>query len=285
MLVKKMLRTAWLYKAQFISMILMVMLGVGVFVGFNMEWASIERNMFSFFDDCNFADYRLVNERGYSAEDAEKIADIEGVDSVGRFLTVNVDVKNAAGNSVALAVTTNFNVSSFVLTSGDEYDPKSADGVWISDRYAAKNGIKKGDAISFVYGNAEITGKIKGFIKAAEQMICVRDKTQLMPDFSTHGYAYVSPALYKNATGLDYYPQINVVSDLQKDDFSEKVNAALGKTTIVLTKEDTIAYSQAEGEVDEGKTMGSVLPALFLLIGLLTMVTTMHRLTAKEKRR
>ena len=43
MLVKKMLRTAWLYKAQFISMILMVMLGVGVFVGFNMEWASIEK--------------------------------------------------------------------------------------------------------------------------------------------------------------------------------------------------------------------------------------------------
>ena len=264
-------------------MILMVMLGVGVFVGFNMEWASIEKNMFSFFDDCNFADYRLVNERGYSAEDAEKIADIGGVDSVGRFLTVNVDVKNAAGNSVALAVTTNFNVSSFVLTSGDEYDSESADGVWISDRYAEKNGIKKGDAISFVYGKAEITGKIKGFIKAAEQMICVRDKTQLMPDFSTHGYAYVSPALYKNATGLDYYPQINVVSDLKKDDFSEKVNAALGKTTIVLTKEDTIAYSQAEGEVDEGKTMGSVLPALFLLIGLLTMVTTMHRLTAKEK--
>ena len=171
MLVKKMLRTAWLYKAQFISMILMVMLGVGVFVGFNMEWASIEKNMFSFFDDCNFADYRLVNERGYSAEDAEKIADIEGVNFVGRFLTVNVDVKNAAGNSVALAVTTNFNVSSFVLTSGDEYDPESADGVWISDRYAEKNGIKKGDTISFVYGKAEITGKIKGFIKAAEQMI------------------------------------------------------------------------------------------------------------------
>ena len=77
MLVKKMLRTAWLYKAQFISMILMFMLGEGVFVGFNMAWASIEKNMFSFFDDCNFADYRLVNERGYSAEDAEKIADIE----------------------------------------------------------------------------------------------------------------------------------------------------------------------------------------------------------------
>ena len=165
MLAKKMLRTAWLYKAQFISMILMVMLGVGMFVGFNMEWASIEENMFSFFDDCHFSDYRLVNERGFSAEDAEKISKIEGVDSVGRFLSVNADVKNGGGNSVTLAVTTNPEVSSFVLIDGEKYDPESTDGVWISDRYA------------------EITGTVKGFIKAAEQMICVRDKTQLMPDF------------------------------------------------------------------------------------------------------
>ena len=283
MLVKKMLRTAWQYKAQFISMILMVMLGVGMFVGFNMEWASIEKNMFSFFDDCRFADYRIVNERGYSAADAEKIFAIDGVDAVSRFLTVNVDVKNTDGNSVALAVTTNFDVSSFILMSGEKYDPNSTDGVWLSDRYAEKNGVKKGDSISFVYGSAEIKGTVKGLIKAAEQMICVRDETQLMPDFSTHGYAYVSPALYKNALGFEYYPQINVISALEKDVFSEKVNEALGKTTIVLTKNDTVAYSQAEGEVDEGKSMGSILPALFLLIGLLTMVTTMHRLTAKEK--
>lgn len=283
MLVKKMLRTAWQYKAQFISMILMVMLGVGVFVGFNMEWVSIEENMFSFFDECNFADYRLVNEFGYSESDAKKIEEIEGVDAVSRFLTVNVDVKDTDGNSLAVAVTKNFGVSSFVLISGEAYDPESEDGIWLSDRYAGENDIKNGDSISFVYGGMEIKGRVKGLIKAAEQMICVRDETQLMPDFTTHGYAYVSPVLYKKALGFEYYPQINVISELEKDVFSERVNAALGKTTVVLTKEDTVAYSQAEGEADEGKSMGSILPALFLLIGLLTMVTTMHRLTAKEK--
>ncbi len=283
MLVKKMLRTAWQYKAQFISMILMVMLGVGVFVGFNMEWVSIEENMFSFFDECNFADYRLVNEFGYSESDAKKIEEIEGVDAVSRFLTVNVDVKDTDGNSLAVAVTKNFGGSSFVLISGEAYDPESEDGIWLSDRYAGENDIKNGDSISFVYGGMEIKGRVKGLIKAAEQMICVRDETQLMPDFTTHGYAYVSPVLYKKALGFEYYPQINVISELEKDVFSERVNAALGKTTVVLTKEDTVAYSQAEGEADEGKSMGSILPALFLLIGLLTMVTTMHRLTAKEK--
>ena len=283
MLFKKMLRTAWQYKAQFISMILMVMLGVGVFVGFNMEWVSIEHNMFSFFKDSRFADYRLVDEKGYTEEDLKKIAEIDGVDSAARFLTVNVDVKGKEGDSVALAVTTNPEVSLFVTISGDEYDENSADGVWLSDRYAGENDIKLGDEVAFAYRNVEIKGTVKGLIKAGEQMICVRDKTQLMPDFSTHGYAYVSPVLYEKTVGFGYYPQINVISELDKDGFSEKVHAALGKTTVVLTKDDTIAYSQAEGEADEGKTMGSILPSLFLLIGLLTMVTTMHRLTAKEK--
>ncbi len=283
MLVKKMLRTAWQYKAQFISMVLMVMLGVGMFVGFNMEWASIEENMFSFFEDSKFADYRLVSEKGYSEDDLGKIAALDGVKAASRFLSVNVDIKDTGGDSVALAVTTDPAVSSFVLISGEAYDGSSADGIWLSDRYAEENGVSVGDTVTFVYRNTEISGKVKGLIKAAEQMICVRDKTQLMPDFATHGFAYISPVMYEKALGFAYYPQINVISSLEKDDFSENVNKALGQTTVILTKDETLSYSQAEGEVSEGKAMGSILPALFLLIGLLTMVTTMHRLTAKEK--
>ncbi len=283
MLVKKMLRTAWQYKAQFISMVLMVMLGIGMFVGFNMEWASIEENMFSFFEDSNFADYRLVSEKGYSDDDLGKIAALDGVKAASRFLSVNVDVKDTRGDSVALSVTTNPAVSSFVLISGEAYDKSSADGIWLSDRYAGENGVSVGDTITFVYRNTEISGKVKGLIKAAEQMICVRDKTQLMPDFATHGFAYISPVMYEKALGFAYYPQINVISSLENDDFSEKVNEALGQTTVILAKDETLSYARAESEVSEGKAMGSILPALFLLIGLLTMVTTMHRLTAKEK--
>ncbi len=41
MLLKKLWRTMGLYKAQFISMVIMIALGVGMFVGFNMEWISL----------------------------------------------------------------------------------------------------------------------------------------------------------------------------------------------------------------------------------------------------
>lgn len=272
-----------LYKAQFISMILMIALGIGVFVGFNMEWVSIEKNMTSFFRDTGYADYRVVSEAGFSEDDFNKIAAIEGVNQATRYLSVNADVKEKDGDNVALTVTTDEQVSGFLVTEGEAYDKTSKDGIWLSDKYAASNDIKIGDNLTFVYKNIEIKGAVKGLIKAGEYMICVRDESQLMPDYTTYGFAYISPALYRDAANIEFYPQINMISDLEKKDLIEKVDRALGSTVMVYTKDETISYSEAKGEATEGKTMGSILPVLFLLIAVLTMVTTMHRLTAKEK--
>ena len=44
-----------------------------------------------------------------------------------------------------------------------------------------------------------------------------------------------------------------------------------------------MVYKEAMGESTEGKTMGSIMPVLFLAIAILTMVTTMHRIATKEK--
>ena len=123
-------------------------------------------------------------------------------------------------------------------------------------------------------------------------MVCVQDSTQLMPDFKMFGFAYISPAAYEKicrAAGLPVatYAQINVrVNDYEefsKQKFSEAVNAALGKTMFILSKEESSSYALAHGEVEEGQTMGAVLPVLFLAIAVLTMITTMHRIAAKEK--
>lgn len=283
MLFKKLWRTMGLYKAQFISMIIMITLGIGVFVGFNMEWVSIEENTSAFFEKTGLADYRIVSESGITEEDAEKVSAMNGVSEVSRFLSVNVDVKEQEGDSVALTVTENEAVSGFLVMDGEDYDRESADGIWLSERYAEANGVRLGDRLTFLYKGLEISGKVVGLIKAGEYMICVRDETQLMPDYDTHGFAYISPAMYEKAAGGAYYPQLNVLSKLDKKEFVEALDGTLSTTLLVLSKDENISYSGAQGESEEGKTMGSVMPVLFLLIAVLTMVTTMHRLTAKEK--
>ena len=153
MLIRKLFRTAWGYKAQFISMIIMITLGMGMFLGFNMEWATIEHDTFKFFDQTRYADYRLYSQEGFTSGDLEKISQIDGVDSATRFLSVNLDIKGEKNKSLALDVSENYTVSTFTVMQGAEYDENS-DGFWLSDKFASLNGYSFGR-----YLNARISGR------------------------------------------------------------------------------------------------------------------------------
>ncbi len=283
MLIRKLFRTAWQYKAQFFSMILMIAIGIGVFLGFNIEWKSIETDVTNFFEATKYADFRLYSETGFSAEEVEKIKDIDGVDEATRFLSVLVSEKGTDQKTLTLHVSEDYTVSTMMIMSGKEYD-ENADGFWLSDRYADANGISLGDTLTLTYMNLEISGEVLGLVKSGEEMICVADSNQLMPDYKTHGFAYISPVKYASLLGpMAIYPQINILSDMEKADLEEAVKDALGTTIMVVAKEDDMVYSEAMGESEEGKTMGSILPVLFLAIAVLTMTTTMHRIAANEK--
>ena len=282
MLTRKLFRTAWGYRAQFISMILMITLGMGMFLGFNMEWKTIEVDTFRFFDQTKYADYRLYSEKGFSEDDIDKIADIDGVDAATRYFTNNLDIKGEKNKSLALDVSENYTVSTFTVTSGAAYD-ENGDGFWLSDKFASANGYKIGDDLTLEFQGTEITGDIVGLIKAGEHMICVADKNQMMPDYTTFGFAYASPKKLRESLGGDSYTQINLISGVKKSELEERVCEKLGRTIMVSPKDDHVVYKESQGEAEEGKTMGSVLPVLFLLIAILTMVTTMHRIATKEK--
>ena len=319
MLIRKLLRTAWSYKAQFLSMIIMMTLGIGIFLGFNMEWKTIEYDVGKFFEETKYADYRLYSESGFTKDDLEKIASIDGVDAATRYLSVNLEIKGESKKALALDVSENYTVSTFTLMSGDGYD-ENGDG-WLSDKFARLNNIEIGDALTLEFQGLDIESRVVGLIKAGEHMICLADSNQVMPDFNTFGYAYISPAklgaiirekalhtvkdeLQKAGIPAEMvneqaetmltdemlteetdkvFPQINLLSGLDKSELEEAVKEKLGKTMMVVSKDDHTVYKEAMGEATEGKAMGSILPVLFLAIAILTMVTTMHRIATQEK--
>ena len=320
MLTRKLLRTAWSYKAQFISMIIMMTLGIGIFLGFNMEWKTIEYDTSRFFEDTKYADYRLYSETGFSKDDLEKIASIDGVNTATRYLSVNLEIKGDSKKALALDVSESFTVSTFTLMSGEDYDENS-DGIWLSDKFAKRNSIEIGDTLTLEFQGLDMQGKVVGLIKAGEHMICLADSNQLMPDYTTFGYAYISPVklnailrekvqnsiadeMQKAGVPAEtaktqaeamltdemleqaadkVFSQINLRSDLAKAALEDAVKDKLGRMIMVVPKDDHVVYQQAMGEAKEGKAMGSILPVLFLAIAILTMVTTMHRVATKEK--
>ena len=320
MLLRKLLRTAWSYKAQFISMIIMMTLGIGIFLGFNMEWKTIEYDVGNFFEQTKYADYRLYSETGFTKDDLKKIASINGVEAATRYLSVNLEIKGDSKKSLALDVSENYTVSTFTLIDGAEYD-ENGDGIWLSDKFANLNNIKLGDTLTLEFQGLDIESKVVGLIKSGEHMICLADSNQVMPDYNMFGFAYISPAklsaiirekalntvkdeLQKASVPDEMineqaetmltdeilseavdkaFPQINLLSDLEKTELEDAVKEKLGKTLMVVSKEDSAVYKEAMGEATEGKAMGSILPVLFLAIAILTMVTTMHRIATQEK--
>lgn len=281
MLTRKLFRTAWQYKPQFISMIIMITIGVGIFLGFNIEWKSIEADTSAFFEDTKYADYRLYADTGFSEGEVENIQSIDGVDAATRYLSVNVGIKDTK-KSLSLNISDNYTVSTMLITDGEGYD-SSSDGIWLSDKFAEANGIGLGDAMTLTYRGAEISGEVVGLAKSGENMICVADQNQLMPDYESFGFAYISPEKLEGVLGFTFYPQIHVISDMEKGELEKAVKDSLGKTILVTSKDEHTAYAGAQSEAEEGKTMGSILPVLFLAIAILTMVTTMHRIAANEK--
>ena len=285
MLRRKLFRTMGRYKAQFLSMIIMIALGVGVFLGFNMEWYTLDRDASRTYAATGFADYRIMADGIFTRKDLDEVLAVEGVEKAALFLRVNVAVEGDT-DLLGLSVTSDPAVSGLYVTSGRPYDPET-EGLWLSDQYAAKNGVELGDELTLTYGSSfgslRITAPVVGLAKASEYLICLQDDTQLMPDYSSYGFVYMTPNMLREALPVEYYPQINLISDLEKKDLVPLLDEALGRTCLVLSKDETVSWAETQGEINEGVTMGSILPVLFLAIAILTMVTTMHRLTASEK--
>ncbi len=262
-------------------MIIMIAIGVGIFLGFNIEWKSLEEDAFSFLEDTGYADFRIYSENGFTEDEIKAVAAIDGVDAATRYLNVNVGVKGTK-KSLALNVSESYNVSTMTVTDGAEYD-EGSNGIWLSDKFAAANNIKLGDELTLTYAGVEITGETAGLIKSGENLICVADENQLMPDYTSFGFAYITPKALENALGGAFYPQINIISDMDKAELEKEIKAATGTTFLVTSKNEHYSYAGVLSEAEEGKAMGSVLPVLFLAIAVLTMVTTMHRISANEK--
>lgn len=281
MLFKKLLRTLWNYKAQFISMIIMIALGVGIFAGFSGEWYTIKKDSEYFYNLDGFSDYRIMNASGFNTSDLEKIESIDGVDKATLYLSA--DSIASDGDKVTINTTTNIDVSGFTVTKGNSYDENNVYGIWLSDMYAKANKINLNDDFKLTYKGLEINLKVEGLIKSSEYLICVTDETQMMPDYKNMGYGYVTSKTIEKVLGSPFYSQINVISNLSKEEFEKEAFTKLENAYLLVTKNEAVSYSEVQGEINEGKTMASLIPVLFLAIAMLTMITTMHRLTVNEK--
>ena len=131
----------------FLSIVMFVALGVGVFLGIRGSAYSLERSAEKLFNENNFHDFEVLYPYGLTDDDLGALAAVENVDSVAPFYRAYV-VHYIDGNGTTIQLQSiTPDVDTCTLLEGTM--PANAGEIAISGVYAQKNGISLGDTISF----------------------------------------------------------------------------------------------------------------------------------------
>lgn len=279
-LTKKLLRDIKHNKMQFITIFLMVFLGVFVYAGIHSYMDGMKKSADDYYETNNLQDI-WVSGKNFSDDDLAKIKSLPNIKDAERELTITTLYKEKNFDLQTNFIESN-NISKFYVMDGEGFD-KEKSGLWI-DYYLAKNqDIKVGDEITLKYNNMELKEKVLGLIEVPDHVYLSKDETEVFPNHNTFGYVYLSI----NEFPQDYYVFTSVLVDVDdvnkieeaKTDIENNVESALA----VTDRESSPSYKTYQGEIEEGNTYSGVFTALFLIIAILSVVTTMNRFVKKQR--
>lgn len=306
MLNKKLFRDIKSNLSQFITIFLMVLIGVLAYSGIEAYMTGMEKSGDKFYTENNLQDINVIGK--LNRDNVNEIKELKNVKNAEGKLSVNT--KMVSDEDITLL--TNFiesnSISKFYIVNGEEFS--ATDGIWIDNFFAIENDLKVGDTIKFKYNGYTFDEKIKGLINVPDHLYDVKDESELYPNHKNFGFAYVSTTELENyikqemmkETGINsqeklekVIPNFNYkeyiiyntimvdvndkskINDL-KDDIENKI-----KGTSTINIEDTASYKAYQGEIDEGKTYVGVFSGLFIFIAILSVITTMTRVVKKQR--
>lgn len=136
---------------RFLSILLIVALGVAFFSGLRACRSDMELTADDYYDDLNLMDLRVISTLGLTKEDVEAISALEGVKEVEPAYALDV-LTNIDGNELVLKTySLNERVNQIYLVEGRA--PESADECIVDTAFLESTGLKIGDTIKLESGD------------------------------------------------------------------------------------------------------------------------------------
>ncbi|MDF2986712.1 MAG: transporter permease protein [Eubacterium sp.] len=281
MLFKKMLRDMNHNKTQFISIFIMAFLGVFIYSGVGGEWVGLQKTSNTYYDTTNFANVWIYG-KNFSENNAEAVSKVEGVSQVQRRLSLDAvgEFDNSPG--LKLHFVEKNNISKCYIISGQDFSEDS-DGIWLDDMFARAKGLEPGETITLSVLGTKFEKKIMGTILSPEYVFAAGGN-DIVPNHSNFGFGYLPAKAFPK--GMDiFYTELLVETGRTPDARLENdIAAALsGHYSVYLDRKNFPSYSMFYEEIQQHKAMGSVFPIVFLVIALLTILTTMTRMVNNQR--
>lgn len=281
MLWKKMLRDMRTNFAQFLSILILSMVAMWCYTGFQANVIGGNRARKGFEKETVFADGWIYG----SGFDEDDLAAVRRIDKVtGAQLRTEVlgkaDEKyNTA--EVYCYFEDKAEVTVPYVMEGSAYDPDDEEGIWLFYRFADVWDLKIGDPFTVHVMGQDIEKTIRGFILTPEyEWACASSDTDT--DYHNIGFAYLSMKALPEEYRINN--EIIFTSEGKALALEDSIAKALEDDYSFIGDRKSIrGYYQLSDELAQHDSFSYIFSMVFISIALLVIVTTMKRMIAQQR--
>ena len=174
MLRKKMIRDIKNNLSQFITIFLMVFIGVLVYAGIASYMDGMVNSANKYYKKSNLQDLNIIS-KSITKENLDQIKKMDHVKDVERKITVMTTEKGKKDRTIQLNFIETNNISKFHVFKGEKFDADKK-GIWVDNFYAENNNIKIGDEITLTYEGVTLKEKVVGIINVPDHVYDIKDE-------------------------------------------------------------------------------------------------------------
>ena len=295
MLGKKMFREIRGNLGQFLSLFILAFLAISLFACMKASNISARRKLSDLQEDTHCADGFIYSE-GFTEDNLSSIRALSDIKEAERRIHVSATAESHDQAQLEVFILEENLVSKPFFISGNTFDLKDRESIWISESFANAWDLKPGDSFTFSFQGFSITKKIGGLMVAPEYQYLKADKDL---DIVVKNIAVIYMPYegllesLSSLKGIDLsdigsgIPFNELVFTTDREDVksleSEISEALHGDFAVFCDRNDLPGISVMLDELEQHDQFAVTFPVVFIAIALLVIMTTMNRMIARQR--
>lgn len=283
MLIKKMFRDMKKNWFPFVSILILSYLALFLYTGMSCSNIGIRQLRSEYHKETNLADIWIYG-MDMTDDICGKIDAISDVDD--SQLRMKLTAESTEGYQIDLYAEKENNITVPYNMDGADFDAGAQQGIWLNSRYAKAHDINVGDMFTIKWNGIEISQEIKGFIMSPEYEY-YKAPEDVEPDFSHMGYAYMSYDSLKEILGdtMPSYNQIVVtIGNANASEVENDITVAIDDNySQIFDQSNFNGLTAFDSELSQHDMFAYAFPIIFILIAILTIITTMGRIINNQR--
>jgi len=289
---RKLLRELWQLKSQMLSIALVVATGIMTVVTMRGSYESLVVTQQNYYQQTRFADIWVPLRRAPDSllSQLENLPGVALADTRISFMAT-LDLDNldapAMGRFVSVPENSRPILNDIVIRQGRYIEPGAPDEVIINEKFANARGLRPGDSVRAIINGRARDLAIVGTAISPEHVYAMPPGS-LMPDDTRYGILWMGQRALGPAYDMDgafneafvkLSPGANELAVMSQINELFRPYGSFG----AYPRADQASHLILQGELDQNRVMGTIIPAVFLSVAVFLLHLVLGRLINTQR--